>query len=579
MRPRPLLVAVAVAAALVAIFLPTHWYDTIPRDAALPLPFRGVSLLRLTFAVEALVLVRLAAGDVRFEALPRETGYFVQPRAEVAFDLTPGWATVALALITLFGLLLRIHNLGQDLWLDEITPLVDYMRLSPAQVIGSYLRSNNHLLNTLLIRVSVGMFGESEWSARLPAVVFGTLAIPAIYWVGRIALSRLASLGAALLLAASYHHVFFSQNARGYTAYLLFALLSTGLLIQALRDDRAWRWALYIAAAVLGSASLLITGFVLAGHAILCGVIAVRSSRRGQPVTPFARRIGSVFAIAGFLAFQIYSSALPEVYVVINSIYAEPGTGYQPFSGEFFREMARGISAGFGNPLLALAFVVIGVVGYGALAFLCWPLAAGLTLPAVLTAVSLGIRGLTFSPRFFLLLLPLAMLAAVSGIQALVQYADRRRLISSAMSRAVMVVASVVLAAAAGRSLPYYFRTPKQPYRAALVMADRRDAGGRIVVVSNAATGFQYYVRRLHVADSARFVYTRSLPVFDSLTRDDGGAPPQVLTTFSRALRMEYPEIGARLERDWDADTTFAATVGDGEITVWSRKHTAPETR
>jgi uncharacterized membrane protein len=58
------------------------------------------------------------------------------------------------------------------------------------------------------------------------------------------------------VLAVSYHHIFFSQNARGYSAALFFALATSGLLIRALWDDRGWRWCLYVAAMVLGFASL-----------------------------------------------------------------------------------------------------------------------------------------------------------------------------------------------------------------------------------------------------------------------------------------------------------------------------------
>ena len=82
--------------------------------------------------------------------------------------------------------LLRTHNLGQDLWLDEISPIVDYRRLSAAQVIGSYLRSNNHLMNTLLLKASIASVRTEEWSVRIPAVTVWRLGIPALYWVARL---------------------------------------------------------------------------------------------------------------------------------------------------------------------------------------------------------------------------------------------------------------------------------------------------------------------------------------------------------------------------------------------------------
>ena len=41
---------------------------------------------------------------------------------------------------------------------------------------------------------------------------------------------------------------------------------------------------------------------------------------------------------------------------------------------------------------------------------------------------------------------------------------------------------------------------------------------------------------------------------------------------FSKALQIELPEIEEKLRQEWRPDPTFAATIGDGEITVWSRK-------
>lgn len=563
MKQRQWLLFSAGALVLIAIFLPTGWYETIPRKPGMVLPFSGALLLRLTFVIEAVALSFVAIRGVRFVSMRPAYGPLIPGRHEVEFDISRSTALLALTIVTVLGVLLRVHNLGQDLWLDEITPILDYMRLSPLQVMGSYLRSNNHLLNTLLEKISIGAFGEHEWSARLPAVIFGSLTVPLVYWLARTSLSRATALGASLILAMSYHHVFFSQNARGYTGYIFFALLATGLLIHALRDDRLWQWALYVAAIVLGSASLLINAFVAGAHAVLCVIVAIRMTRERRPVAPFVRRVLGVFAVAGFLAFQIYAAALPEVYVVINTIYAEPATGYPPFSAEFFAELARGISAGFGSPLVALAFLIVGATGFTALAVLAWPLAVALAMPLVLTALLLGIRNLTFSPRFFLLGLPLALLSAMAAVQWVAQRIRRRW---------IVLVAGAALAFAAGRSLPYYYRTPKQPYRAALSIVDARAANGRIVVLSNAATGFRYYTARLPVRDTSRYVYTRAAAEFDSLTRGDTAGPPQVLTTFSRALRIELPEIFETLERDWKPDTTLAATVGDGQITIWSKK-------
>ena len=49
-----------------------------------------------------------------------------------------------------------------------------------------------------------------------------------------------ALLASLALLAVASHHVFFSQNARGYTASLLFGLLASGLLVRACADRPWW---------------------------------------------------------------------------------------------------------------------------------------------------------------------------------------------------------------------------------------------------------------------------------------------------------------------------------------------------
>ena len=571
MNRRLLLGAGALLLALTALLLPTGWYDTIPHEPGIILPIPGTHLLRLSFLLEAVILAALAMTNTRFTALSSAYGEVIPGRTQFPADLSRGAATLILLGVVSLGLALRINGIGQDLWLDEITPLNDYMSLDPIQVIASYRRSNNHLLNTLLERISVGVFGEREWSVRLPAVIFGVLTIPALYWVSRLALSRIASLGASLVLAVSYHHVFFSQNARGYTAYILFAVLATGLFIKGLKRDRLGTWALYVLAVVLGSASLLLTGFVILSHVILCAVVAFLLRRKRIPVFPFARRMLSVYGIAGMLIVHLYSAALPEVYAVINSVYLEPGTGYPPFSAEFFREMQRGLTAGFGGAPALVAFLLLGAAGFLALVSFSWPLAFALVLPPTITAASLTVRGLTFSPRFFLLLLPLAVLAAMSAISWIVLNAHRLGRISPRFASGVVALGALAIALAGAKSLPYYYRTPKQSYRNALSLIERERPSSRIVVISNAAGGFQYYARRMKL-DTTKFVYVRSPAVLDSLTAATDHAPPVALTTFSRALSLELPEIGATLSREWQVDTTFASTVGDGEIIVWSRK-------
>jgi len=571
MTRRGAYLGIALIVLLIALSLPTAWYDSIPREPGFPpLPFRGVTLLRLTFLVEALLFGALAARDWSFAS---RLGGASPSRPEEADDLSPGAAMAALAAITALAVVLRSISLSSDLWIDEITTIVDYRDTPSLQVIGSYLRSNNHLLNTLLMKSAIAVFGEHEWSARLPAMLFGVATIPVIYWVARLAMSRLASLGASLLLALSYHHIFFSQNARGYTAYLFFALLSTGALARGLQRDEMRHWVLYVVSVVLGFASLVTMGFVFAAQ-ILTGAIAVLLRRRRRfPTGPLVRRLVVVYAIAGFLSFQLYAASLPEAYVVITSLYSVHGTTYAAFSTDFLHDAFRGLAAGFHGGAAALLFLVLGGLGFASLVAASWPVAATLALTLLLAAGILVARGLTFSPRFFLIALPLAILSAMSAGEWLAATARQRFSAGRFGGRLILIALLVVISGIFALSLPRYYRTPKQPYRAAIsyVESSLRPADA-VAVIYVAESGFRYYVARQRVRDSNAYNYVRTTVAFDSLLRASPRGRVIVVTTLPGILRQYIPDLSNRIAECCEVARVFPGTLGDGDITVWRER-------
>ena len=331
----------------VGLFLPRDWYDALPINPDVPTPpFKGVSLLQWVTVLEGLVLialgwqrwvyVRLEPGQRLAVRGPADPGTLISARAALGL----------LGMITLLALTLRCLELDADFWFDEVRATLDAREMPVLAVIGSYVRSNVHLLNTLLMKVSIGAFGEAEWSARLPAVLFGTATVPAIYSVARNVASRHVSLGAALLLAVSYHHIFFSQNARGYVLYIFFSIVSSALLVQGLRDDRPRTWGLYVLTTVLNFASILISGFVFAAH-ILVGAVALSVlTLNGHSPTPLLRRLLLVFSVTAVLGFQLYSLQIPQILAYVSTSYSSAASGYWLLSAEFWMELARGLGAG-----------------------------------------------------------------------------------------------------------------------------------------------------------------------------------------------------------------------------------------
>lgn len=64
-----------------------------------------------------------------------------------------------------------------------------------------------------MVRWSVDLFGPGLWGAMLPAVVFGTLTIPLVWWTARRWFGGVAGVAGAVLAAGSDFHVLYSRTA------------------------------------------------------------------------------------------------------------------------------------------------------------------------------------------------------------------------------------------------------------------------------------------------------------------------------------------------------------------------------
>lgn len=554
-----------------AALLPTAWYDALPRNPSLVPPIRGTTLLRFVMAALGLGIGAAVLRGWRWQPLPASLlSPNLSPWIEPG-DLDAGAARRALGLITLLALGLRIVGLDSDLWLDELLTLRGFVPLPVGEIITSYRSPNNHLLNTLLIKGSVTLFGEHAWSVRLMTALIGTASVPALYRVARLAMSRRASLGAALLLAASYHHIFFSQNARGFTPYLFFALVASRALADGLRSQRPGPWIVFGLANCLGLMSLLNAAFVVAVEVMVAAAVVFAKRTAGVPVGPLVRRLAVVFGVTGLCAFGVYAVALPDAYMIIANAYTRLGfTGSRIGSGDLTGVIVRGIADGFGTRVLLAAIPFLAVAGSGLLILWRrqWVVAALLFLPGVVTAVVLASRGMTFSPRHFLLWLPGAVVTAAVTLDALAW-----RLAGRAPGRRATITTSLValLAITSVLALPRYYAVPKQPYATAVRHLARTAVHDEwIFTVSPAITGISYYARRDQPELVPQFVDIRSAASLDSAMALRGRRRVRLVTTLEQYARKADSALVAKVRSHFRRDTTFAATMGDGEISIWS---------
>ncbi len=202
---------------------------------------------------------------------------------------------------------LRVPGIDTDLWLDEVMLLTDGVRLPLPRLLSEFSSETVHVLYALAAKLSLGVLGESAAAPRLPAAILGVLSIWAVWWLGRTWMSPREGLLAAALTAVSFSHVWFSQNARGYTGLLLATLLSTGLYLRARHGGGNLAWMANTVTILLGMWIHLTMVFVALAHA----AVALADRFWARTRHPIGWKPLGAIVLAGLLTLLVYASALP----------------------------------------------------------------------------------------------------------------------------------------------------------------------------------------------------------------------------------------------------------------------------
>jgi len=188
----------------------------------------------------------------------------------------------------------------------------------------------------------------------------------------------------------------------------------------------------------------------------------------------------------------------------------------------------------------------------------------------------LAAQGLTFSPRFFLIGLPLAFLSVMGLAQSIATFVRRKRGTANGTGRLLIAGAALCIAVIFVASLPRYYRTPKQPYRAAIAYLEKSlKPGDAVAVIYVAETGFKYYVPRGHVRDTASYRYVRTVTGLDSLFAEAQGRRVLLATTLSGITGQYIPDLAKRIAACCEEVRVLAGTLGDGDITILQRRQSA----
>ncbi len=430
---------------------------------------------------------------------PRQRFHWVYGRGEIL-------PLLLLTLLTLLGGLMRRYHLGQQgLWFDEADlvmrarqPLPDLLRnfLSPGE---------NGPLYTFGMALWVKVLGTSEVAVRLPSAIAGTLAIPAMYGLGRALRSpRLGLIAAALLTVSPYAH-WYAQDAKMYSLLILLTIVATWVLLVAIRRGGA-AWIVYgiVAALTLGIHATFL--LALAAHA----VIATRLWRAGYGVRPAGRQARGLAILIGVAALPLLIWG--AIFAVRNGptwqVKATPWALLHRMLVEFSVTHRAGDATQAWGASLYVVFAALGVVltwraGKGG----AFPPRLALLIVGAMTAVPsvlfmlLSLQRAVFEPRYLIVALPGFLLLAALGIDGLLRWRPTW-LLAGAGGIAVLIVTGIPL-----RDVNFSTVPQKEDWREAYRhLAEHARAGDGVVI-------YPGYLRSTYDYYAMQFPALRNLSV------------------------------------------------------------------
>ncbi len=482
--------------------------------------------------------------------------------------------------IVTLALILRLIKLDAGLWYDEILTLVQFIRLPASDLVTTYTTLNNHILYSLEAKAAVALFGESAWALRLPAALFGAGSIAALWALARMVAGRWQAHFSALLMAVSYHHVWFSQNARGYTGLLFWTLIATIFFVRGVQrpDWRLWAgYGLVLAAAMYTHLSAAFT-FLTHGLVYLALVGRHFWLRRRGAAAPDAYAasagMGPVlgFALGGILTLALYAVLIPQMIDTFGAVAASPS--------------AKATVTEWKNPLWTLLEIIRSLTSLGGLVSLGLPvvvicLVAGLlnlgrhqpvltalfVLHIPLTLAILSALSFRIWPRYFLIDLGFIFLFLVHGVFVLADLvagwlrSEARWGLGGTMlggaASVIAVLASLVL-------LPANYRHPKQDFLGARAYIEEvRRPGDQVASIGLAAYAYsQYYAPEWTVIETKAQL--------DAALAGPGRL--WVVTAFPTHTRTYFPELSNMLNARFERVKVFPGTLGDGEVAVYRNR-------
>jgi uncharacterized membrane protein len=372
---------------------------------------------------------------------------------------------------------LRFYRLGSEsFWRDELIQATLAQNangwwhtvLLTATKPGSAPLENS--ITYFIVQIS-----QSETVLRIPAALFGVGSVLLLYFAGKKLFNTAVGFLAAMFLALSQLHIYYSQEMRVYSLATFMALLVFYLFIETISNNRKWYWIALTAAATLALYSHYYT-------LLLMGALGLWTLARRRDVV---LRLILSFSTAVALFFPwIYYDIIREGTINSSIWEFEPTT--------IVNEILGGFSYGLGTPCdiqcIPLSWRAILLSAVLLLALVALFKSKGQTRGAILMTfliLAIGVPGTLlldyvaqyfFAVRQMVIWLPYLMLLAASILVLLPE-----RVTPYAVLVSLLLFAGI--AAPTLRNM-YTFQT-KEDFRGAAVFLEENMAPNDIIFAKN----------------------------------------------------------------------------------------------
>lgn len=394
----------------------------------------------------------------------------------------PARTGLLLTVLVIVAAGLRVPLMGESIWFDEAC-MSDQRIGTFGQLAATIYVDIHPPLFIAFMHVWNGLFGDGEWSMRLPALLLGLGSIPLLYHCGRRLAGDTAALWAAALLALSPAHVWYSVEARLYSPMVFFTLLSVWTFDRLITGEESRRRGLWLLHLLVLAVMLALHYYLSLYVVLLAGIaplVARRLSRTALNIW-IAHGAGLVL-LAGFVfvkqqlgefeTSQDYLRALtPESLYALFFVWCWTGNTLHPFD-------APAALLGWLPQGLAIALCVLGFTRLlnrqKKYPLGVWMPALALTIPGFLVISAWAGLGSTYIERSCLPSLPFFLLLVGSGIAWL-----PRRVRPFAGGLALLVAAASLFAMFSFRSEHWTVYKPNPDWRAAARwLGEEIDRGG-----------------------------------------------------------------------------------------------------